>query len=349
MQVLVNHQNEERIDMKMKKVVIALIASVGVVWFTNPGSIQAAQQGGETETPDDIEVPPDANNQGGQDLGTANSVEKKVERFNSFTRAEHVANGTTLRDRTSGTIQLRGVPASRNLLAAYLYWNFSDASATGPATSPALFNGNAVLGTKTADNADPCWGRTGNHTYRATVTAFIPATNPNQDYVVVTATSGSTAGRNPWLTSPAAPATLQEGATLVVIFRGATGSAVVIYDALSGTEFSTSLTATLVHPFSLSGAGLYTMSGADGQRGAGHSNFLSNEAGFFNGAAISGGATIVASDWDGSAGWPLPQLWDVHTHIVSFISGFPGSSTVDYTSPGDCLVPVVFVLQGTTP
>jgi hypothetical protein len=179
------------------------------------------------------------------------------------------------------------------------------------------------------------------------VTAFVPSTNPNQDYVVVTATSGSTAGRNPWLSSPPAPATLQEGATLVVVFRGASSStAVVIYDALSGTEFSSSLSLTLVHPFSLSGSGKYTMSGADGQRGSGDNNTSSNETGFFDGFQISG-PSVAASDWDGSAGLPEPQLWDVHSHNVSFSSS--ASSSVSYSAGTDCLVPVVFVLQATTP
>jgi len=345
--VLVNHQLIKETNMKMKRVVIALLASVGVVWFTNPVSSLAAQG---VEDPGDIETPPtagDGTNQGAQP-GEVAAVEKTVQRFVNFLRAEHVANGTTLRDRTSGTIQLRGVPASRPVLAAYLYWNYSDASAVGAATSPALFNGNAVLGTKTADNIDPCWGRAGNHTYRAVVTAFVPSANPNQDYQVVTATSGSTAGRNPWLTTPPAPATLQEGATLVVVFRGAGTSAVIIYDALSGTEFSTSLTLTLLHaPITLSGLGLYTMSGADGQRGTtGYDNSASNEAGFFNFVAISGGATVAASDWDGSTGLPLPQLWDVHTHRVSYTAV---SSVVSYTAGTDCLVPVVFVLQANSP
>jgi hypothetical protein len=136
-----------------------------------------------------------------------------------------------------------------------------------------------------------------------------------------------------------------EGATLIVVFSNE-GTGVAIFDALGGTEFSGAFSVTLVHPISLSGTGLYTMSGADGQRGTtGYDNGVSNELGFFNLAQISG-PPVAASDWDGSAGWPLVQLWDVHTHAVSY-SG--GSSEVDYTSFGDCLVPVVFVLQANNP
>jgi hypothetical protein len=312
--------------MKTKKVIIAFVASLGVVWFTNPGSDLAYAA------------------EGLRDQNTAElPVEVTISRFASFTNAQHVANGVALRNRVSGTIHLRGVPAGRTVRAAYLYWNFSDGVATGAAARAALFNGNAVTGTKTADNIDPCWGRTGNHTYRATVTGFIPSANPNQDYEVVTAVSGSTSGANPWLSSPGT--ILMEGATLVVVFSGPAGTAVVIYDALSGTEFSSSLTLTLTHPFSLSGSGLFTMSGADGQLGSGYDNGSCCETGFFNGTQMSG-PTVSDSDWDGSAGLPMTQLWDVHTHIVSFISA---SSVVRWTSGTDCLVPVVLVLQATTP
>jgi hypothetical protein len=327
-------------NMKMKKVLIAFVASLGLVWVINPGSVLANEANGLSVLANGANGVRDQNT-------TASAVQgTPVSEFIHFTGSQHVANGVALRNRVSGTIHLRGVPAGRLVRAAYLYWNFSDASAVGADTAPALFNGNAVTGTKTADNADPCWGRTGNHTYRATVTPFIPAIRPNQDYQVVTAISGSTSGENPWLSTPAG--TIQEGATLVVVFgSGGASTAVVIYDALSGTEFSSSLSVTLTHPISLSGTGLYTMSGADGQRGTGgYDNAASNETGFFNGAQISG-PPVAASDWDGAAGLPLPQLWDVHTHIVSYT---PTSSTVSYTAgTGDCLVPVVFVLQSTTP
>ena len=316
-------------NMKMKKVLIAFVASLGLVWVTNPGSVLANEANGLRD----------------QNM-TASPVQGiAISEFIHFTSSQHVANGVALRNRVSGTIHLRGVPAGRSVRAAYLYWNFSDASAVGADTSSALFNGNAVTGTKTADNTDPCWSRAGNHTYRATVTPFIPASKPNQDYQVVTAISGSTSGENPWLSTPAG--TIQEGATLVVVFgSGGASTAVVIYDALSGTEFFSSLSVTLTHPISLSGTGLYTMSGADGQRGTGgYDNVASNETGFFNGAQISG-PPVAASDWDGAAGLPLVQLWDVHTHIVRYTSA---SSTVRYTAGNDCLVPVVFVLQATTP
>jgi hypothetical protein len=325
-----SHQISKEKDIKMKKVLvlIAFVASLGLVWVTNPGSGLANGANGARD----------------QNTKASAVVPNAISQFIYFTNAAHVANGIELRNRVSGTIQLRGVPAGVSMKAAYLYWNFSDSVAVGADTAAALFNGNNVTGRKTADNLDPCWGRTGNHTYRANVLVFIPPSNPNQDYQVVTRTGGATIGENPWLNTPAG--TIQEGATLVVVFSSAASTAVVIYDALSGTEFTASLSITLTHPISLSGTGLYTMSGADGQRDtSGYGNFLSNETGFFNGTQISGpkpAPFVAASDWDGAAGLPLVQLWDVHTQIVSFTSA---SSLVSYSTPGDCLVPVVFVLQ----
>lgn len=262
------------------------------------------------------------------------------------TGASHVANGVALRNRTSGWIPLRGVPNGSTVEKAFLYWNFSDTKVTGSVGSPALFNGNRVNGIKRADNADPCWNMTGNHTYRANVTELIPADNPNQDYEVVLFFSGatSTTGQNPW--SPTETQNIRlDGATLVVIYSNAstTGKIVRIYDGLNGSEFSGgTATFTLTHA-ATSGSGLFTMSGADGQRGSGHDNHstISNELTTFNGTQIAG-PSAAASDWDGSTGLPLPQLWDVHTHIVTF-SGT--SSVVEYTAGTDCLVPVVFILE----
>jgi hypothetical protein len=127
-------------NMKMKKVIIAFVASLGLVWVTNPGSVLANGANGVR----------DQNTTASPVQGVA------VPEFVHFTSSQHVANGVALRNRVSGTIHLRGVPAGRSVRAAYLYWNFSDASAVGAATAPALFNGNAVSGTKTADNTDPC-------------------------------------------------------------------------------------------------------------------------------------------------------------------------------------------------
>jgi len=315
----------------MKKIILTGIVCTAVIAFSSP-RVTLAEQG----VSDSAVLSPQA------------SISKTVSAFANFMNAGHVANGVALRNRDSGTIHLRGVPSGSTVIKAYLYWNFSDTAATGSASSTALFDGNLVIGNKRADSQDPCWALVGNHTYQADVTSFVLPTKPNQDYnVAITFNSATvTSGENPWLSSPGNRKL--EGATLIVVFSNA-GTAVALYDDLSGTEFTgTTLTVTLVHPISLRGTGLYTMSGADGQRGTtGYDNSASNEKGFFNGVQISG-PPVAASDWDGAAGIPLPQLWDVHTHMVTY-SGGAASSVVRYSSGSDCLVPVVFVLQANSP
>lgn len=289
-------------------------------------------------------------------LSQRDDVLKNVEPSFRFLDVKHVANGIAMRNKKAGHIHLRGIPVGSKIVKALLYWNYSDGFAVGAPTSLARFGVECakklIKGSKVADSADPCWGLVGNHTYRADVTAIvaiaaIPAGTPNLNFRFQTLEAGvSDTGVNPWTTLPASK--LMEGATLVVVYTGPTtvGSSVFIYDALSGSMFTGVGTFNLFHPAPPSVLGLFTMSGADGQRGFGHDNVLSGETTTFNGALIAGGvapAAAPSSDWDGSAGWPLVQLWDVHTHRVDKIAGV--FENVVYTSPGDCLVPVVFVLQ----
>jgi len=273
---------------------------------------------------------------------SAAAITAPINPSTTWSNSAHVANGVALRNRYSGYIHLRGVPVSSSTVVAkaYLYWNYSDKAATGATNDAALFEGNRVTGLKVADNIDPCWGLTGNHTYRADVTSYVTRSRPNEDYRVTILSATSSSGQNPW--NPAETQTRRlEGAALVVVYQSSTtaGKTVSIYDALSGGEFSSSASFTLNNAFT--GSGLFTLVGADGQKGAGHDNGASNEKSFFDSVQIAG-PPVAASDWDGSTGLPLPQLWDVTTHIVSF-TGRP--SVVSYTSGSDCLVPVAFVLQ----
>ena len=265
-----------------------------------------------------------------------------------YERAAHVANGVALRNRIEGTIHLRGVPVGAKIVEALLYITILDTKEVGAENVRIVFNGNRRNAVKVADSEDPCWSPTaGTHTYRSVVTPFIPKARPNQDYEV-TFIRGSIAtnGENPW-DSFNTEENLLEGATLIMIYRADdTVGTVWIYDAFNNSMFSSNGTFTLFHA-SFTGPALFTMTGADGQRGGGYSNGLANETTTFNGALIAGpGADAVggisASDWDGSTGWPLPQLWDVQTHIVG-VDGV--SSTVVYESNGDCLVPAAMVID----
>jgi hypothetical protein len=276
-----------------------------------------------------------------------------------YKSATHVANGASLRNRTSCTIALRGVPIGSRVVKAFLYFNFMDEGQYEQHKKfPVLFNGNLVDAIKTASSADPCWYRVSrSHTYRADVTPYVLSYrgHPNQDYNVVLAFNRitETGGRNPWdLDSPPSFSNkiiMTEGATLIVIYRNKnTNGPICVYDNLNEAMFSNQGIFILHHPLTTTSPrqALFTMAGADGQIGFGFRPFVANEKTFFNGNQIAGrnapSFKETASDWDGSDGWPLPQLWDTHTHKVNVK---PNPSIVRYKSYGDCLLSCVFVMD----
>ena len=139
-----------------------------------------------------------------------------------FEYADHVANGIAMRNRTAGTIHLRGAPVPSRVLAALLYFNFSDESREGRRNVPILFDANRVVAEKTADHDDPCWGMAGNHSYVADVTQLVPVGGHlNQDYRVVIQFDAetSTTGQNPWSAAEPDQKVRVEGATLVIVYR----------------------------------------------------------------------------------------------------------------------------------
>jgi hypothetical protein len=225
-----------------------------------------------------------------------------------------------------------------------------DGNTVGASSDTELFNGNLVTGTKTADHPDLCWGTSGDHTYRATVTAFLPSTKPNGDYTFGALKCNDTSGGNPWITGSAGPV-LWEGASLVATYRNSgTGSdKVAIFDALTGADsvagsgFTVTMSTGSATP--LSGSGLFTQVGADGQTGASFSSGSATETDTFNGSLLAGpgGGPYPQSNWDGSDGWPMPELWDTHTLDVSLSGG--STNTDSTTAPSDCIAATVYVLQ----
>ena len=201
----------------------------------------------------------------------------RVEPTRTFEYADHVANGIAMRNRTAGTIHLRGAPVPSKVLAALLYFNFSDGSRDGQRNVPVLFNANRVVANKTGDHDDPCWGMTGNHSYVADVTQLVPIGGDlNQDYQVVLHFDAetSTTGQNPWATPEPGQKVRTEGATLVIVYRTKdTTGPLFVYDALNNSMFSGTAQFDLLHP-NLANAGRFSMVGADGQRGFGVTTIL---------------------------------------------------------------------------
>jgi hypothetical protein len=274
----------------------------------------------------------------------------------SIANSDHVANGVALRDRCSGTIGLRGIPTGSTINNAFLYWNYMDTNVTGPATDTELFNGNLVTGTKVADQPDLCWLTSGDHTYRATVTPFVPSTRSPEDYTFGALRCMDTSGANPW--NPVVNGGLKwDGASLVVTYTnsGTSGHRVAIFDALHGAANGTG---ALVSSFTVNmntgatvftGSGLFTQIGADGQTGQGGASFgsaLSGETDTFNGKLLAGpGGVYPQSNWDGSNGWPMPELWDTHTLDVTFNGTAINTDTTTISAGNDCIAAVAYVEQ----
>ncbi len=105
---------------------------IAAVLFISPSTAVTAQELGARdqipETRDQINV--GVARSASPQLRRSAEAEKalRVEPTRKFEFADHVANGIALRSRTEGTIHLRGAPVPSRVLAALLYFNFSDES-----------------------------------------------------------------------------------------------------------------------------------------------------------------------------------------------------------------------------
>jgi hypothetical protein len=150
---------------------------------------------------------------------------------------------------------------------------------------------------------------------------------------------------------------LADGASLVVVYTlPSENGTTLIYDSgLAGREFGAGpgLSYTLDKvPAPGEGSSIFTEIGADGQIGSALTAFLTSKTTSLNSTPIAGpGAAAVGgdndSDWNGTDGTPLNQLWDTHSHDVTGIVA-PTSedvSIIDNTRGRDCLIAVANVLS----
>lgn len=282
-----------------------------------------------------------------------------IEPSATYTNAAHVANGASLRDSGSATIRLRGMPSDAKVIAAWLYWDFTSLAAPTYAQSNVIFSKEGrfvnpfvkLYGTAIGSGGDPCWFGGSNFAFRANVTRWVYG---NGDYIVtlLPGASSSTDGSSPW--GPTAPVTgpLAEGVSIVAIYTSSlepTGT-VLVYDSglagdeFSGGNFSYNLDAVPTPPELFTS--IFTEIGADGQIGNGVTaiSTLSNETTALDSTLIAGpGSTINDSDWNGTDGVPLNQLWDTHSHDVSGLL-VAGLNNVTISAGVDCLIPIANVL-----
>jgi hypothetical protein len=229
---------------------------------------------------------------------------------------------------------------------ALLYWDILDAN---PAPSMTVsINGVAVTGKLIGRGQDPCWGAGANGAYQADVPLYLLYNGINGDYKVAGFPSSKGTGASPWEVGGGQP--MAEGATLVVIYRnptpGAFSSTYLFEAPLSGTMFFSNFSATLAGANASGASVKLTSIGADGQTGYGlrASTNLTVETSFMGPQFAGPGGLNNDSDWNGSDGGPLNQLWDTRSHIIPAQSGST-SFPLRYVSQGDCLVTVAFVLS----
>jgi len=291
-------------------------------------------------------------------------------------RVDHAAAGTGLRNFDSGTIRLRGIPAGSTVVRAFLYWAMICVSTTNCPTGVNIeFEGRTITTSRICTGGNPCWAGGPLAAYRADVTGLMPGTTTaavankviNGDYQVnaIPSNVNERDGRDPF-----APATTNfpkaEGATLVVVYSNPTLAAtgrVYIHngcDTLTGAgtlNVTNALAPAAPTPLTFV---KFTRFGADGQTliGTTATPSVSNETTFFGGPSatcataaltqIAGDGSLYDrdSDWNGSDGGPLNQLWDTRTTTVTGRLGAAAANyCVRFTSQGDCFTPIGYVLS----
>jgi hypothetical protein len=206
------------------------------------------------------------------------------------------------------------------------------------------FDGNLVDGFLIGTATQPCWSGTAYGAYSVGVTPLVPVVNGEHSISGVPSTL--TTGEDPWSTPVVPP--LAEGASLVVVYSDPSLSPGVVY-INDGAVFFFG-TQDFVHSVSppLTGSSRkFSTLGADGQVGfstfgnpglSGEKTFIGPSLAALTQIAGPGATQDVDSDWNGTDGQPLNQLWDTHSHSFSGI--LPAGATsyaVRYVSNGDCM------------
>ena len=278
-----------------------------------------------------------------------------------YPNSAYATGGVSLRNRGAGNISVSGLPGPTT--AAFLYWAVITPTAAVPAAASniqiqRLFPGASaavvIPGVPVGAGPGPCWLAGSTVTvFRAMVPLAVATGNGSYQLTILPGGTGLANGANPWAAPFVTPA--WEGASLVLIGPG-TGL-VSIYDTpLAGRTFVAPLNYSLILPVPTAAGRtlLFDNIGADGQHGFGRNDFnvgIADETTTIGILPIAGpGSDYNDSDWNGSSGLPLPELWDDTGHDITAAAP-PGTNllNVRITQGGggvlDCLVPVANVLQ----
>jgi hypothetical protein len=301
-----------------------------------------------------------------------------IEPFEVLDDVRFAINSIALRNCKMGGINLVGPPPGSVAVRAYLYWQWACLAQPVPGLHDTvrfkqvypLKAGGNVVGQLVGVTANPCWCPAGVNafTYRADVTGLVSPTGGGSYGVIVK--NGSTVAfgyDDPWAPSlfppcPAPPEPYFEGAALVVVYHSSCepNGFVCLYDGpLPNTMFvaSPGVSYNLLHPLlPVYEEARWAHATCDGQSGLGYVDApmvltLGKTNTFINGGLVAGpGSFYSDSDFNGSAGKPLPQLFDTSGHDVTHYmdpAGVPLTNVtiLDPSGTGtDCLISDVNVL-----
>jgi len=283
-----------------------------------------------------------------------------------LTGASYATGGAALRNRNAANISVSGLVGSPK--TTFLYWSVITASYPPPAAvtslqiqrvDPVPVSAVTVIkGVVVGKGPAPCWGPQG-----SVITVFrgvvpVAVSGPGDGSYQITIMPGGAGlvnGADPWKQPNARP--LWEGASLVMIGQG-TGTVSVFDVGLAGNTFAPNpnpFNYVLALPIAPPGKRtLFDNIGADGQHPMTTSRdavlSVSDEATTINGMPVAGpGSNYVDSDWNGSSGLPLPELWDDTGHDITQPNA-PGGNLLNIViksavAPADCLTPVVNVIE----
>jgi hypothetical protein len=283
-----------------------------------------------------------------------------IKPFRVFKNASYGTGGVALRNRGAGAISISGVFAP--VQAAYIYWAvIAPNKASSVIQVKRLFPGVAgpvnLPGVAVQVGAGPCPWPAGNIVvFRALIPAGIAVGDGLYEVSLLAGAAGTVNGSDPWTT---AVLPLWEGASIVMVGQPspvAPPGLVSIYDkGLSGFTFNTGagLAYNLLLPVAAPGARtLIDNIGADGKHTLGASRLaappVTTATTTIGGVPFAGPGSIYwDSDWNGSSGLPVPELWDDTGHDITKLGAGLLNLPVTVSQPGgaDCLTPVVNVVE----
>jgi Protein of unknown function (DUF3344) len=256
--------------------------------------------------------------------------------YRALVQGGYVSAGIGMRNLGYGTIAITGIPARAKVVKAYLLWDILG-NGTDPSFAQGTFADSPIQGTQWTSGADPCWGTDANYSYEADVTGLVTG---NGSYSLSGFASGLTDGSDPWNGFPTPVPPLDEGASLVVVYRlnSMPQAAIQIDEGAVETQEGDTTTSTLTgFNAGTQPSATTTYIVADGQ-----------EPG--NTAAFNG-SILPAVGFPGAApqavaNYSQGNLWDnVTADVSSLVPARAKSVTVGVTGNEDCLVDVGQVLS----